>query len=209
MNVLELKKMNNEELNDLAVKLKVEVPKNVKRNELENLVETAAIRHEIELDAKVRAELKVKAEQTLKDAGVTTTKKDFSSPESKAIEASKKVYALFRNIANPGATEKINKGCLHTFTLYDGRVHILPIWLVDNLRKTIAGTEPQYETTPHPVSGEPVSRRTGVSRKYIFEVLNDAEVPKDAQFGVVLDKAILDKLGIVGNQILAEAELQV
>ncbi len=209
MNVLELKKMNNEELNDLALKLKVEVPKNVKRPELENLVEVAAIMHEQEIEAKARATLKVKAEQTLKDAGVTAVKKDFSSPESKAIEASKKVYALFRNIANPGATEKINKGCLHTFTLYDGRVHILPQWLIDNLRKTVAGTEPQYETIPHPVNGEPVSRRTVVSRKDIFEVLSDMEVPKDAVFGVVLDKEILDKLGVVGNQILAEAELQV
>lgn len=205
MNVLELKKMPEQDLKDLAKRLKVDLLPNQTRTQIEDIVEVAVIKREKENEAKASAELQIKAKETLKAAGIKEMSKEFTSPEGEAIKKSKKVYALFRNVSNPGNTEMINKGCMFTFTLWDGRVHILPEWLIKDLTRTMSGTVPQYATKPHPVSGEPVSYQVGVSRKFVFEVLGDA--PEKSEFGVILDQAILDKFGIIGNQIETEAEI--
>jgi len=206
MGLLEIKKLSDDELKDTAKKFKIENYKTMPRYDLEKAVDMALIKWELESQARVKAELKVTADIQLKAAGIGAKKK-FTSPEAEAIEKSKKVYALFNNIENPGNTEHFNKGCVYDFTLYDGKVHILPQWLIDDLTRTISATKPEYITSPHPISKEPISRRSGVKRKFVFQILDDA--PKDSKFGVVLDEKVLKKFNLVGDDILSESKIQV
>ena len=118
------------------------------------------------------------------------------SPETVAIEASKKVYALFRNLEQDDVDISCNVGGKYRFHFWPNKVHVLPEWLIGFYRsnKNPSGTRPHSEYKD--VQGDPniVARMTPMERRarFTFEILGDA--PKDAKFGVVTDEATLSKL---------------
>ncbi len=196
---LELQSKTEEELRGLAKKLKLDP--NIKKGKLADEIEKAAIYRQQELEATATAKLKAEA---AKKMGIDS-KKVHPSPETVAIEGgidpitkkevppSKKVYAIFHNQEQQGVDVTFNKGEKYRFHLWDGKVHILPEWLISNLRKT--AVTPVYENKPHPVTGLSQSTQTGTQQRFVFEVI-PGDVPRNSKFGVVLDDAVLEKLTV-------------
>lgn len=225
---MELHEKNDKELRELAKKLQMTVPKNIDTEDLRVKVERAAIeRHEKvteEVREKLREKAKIKqrlaevkasaellkitikipANPTLLD--VVRFEKELGikkkipkpSPETLAIEASKKVYALFRNLEQDDVDIIENTGGKYRIQLWPDKVHVVPEWLINHYRspKNPSGTYP--ETKYKEVHGHekiaaqmtPIKRR----QRFSFEPLGDA--PKDAKFGVVTDETILSELEV-------------
>lgn len=190
---MDLSKITTTELKKVAKKYKLDLPKDIERAELEDAVEKAAIKHKLSLEAAARAELAVAAQNKL---GIDPKKKHKPSPETihikggilngKKIPPSKKKYYLFHNNEEAGVKVALRKGEKYRFELHDGKIHILPAWLVDNLRRTAVA--PIYEMKPNPITGLPQSVHTGNRPRFGFDELDEA--PDDAVFGVVIDKEI-------------------
>lgn len=224
---MELLTKSREELLEYAEKLKLEYPKNITDEKLREIIETESIRKTVELEEKVRlrlqeqsvmkrdiAEIQAEAalrgikidipqEPTLTD--VLKLKKELNlmikepkaSPETLAIEASKKVYAVFHNREQEDMDVTFNVGGKHWFHLWPEKVHILPEWLIGHLRRTASVPVYDKETVPNPQAikvGGTIEKVVRVAKKqrFLFEVLGDA--PDKASFGVVLDEKILSKL---------------
>lgn len=166
---------------------------------------------EIKAEAGIRGiKIDIPKEPTLVD--IARLKKELNlmikeskpSPETLAIEASKKVYAIFHNREQEDMDVTFCPGGKHWFHLWPEKVHILPEWLIGWLRK--AARYPIYDKTmvPNPQAvkmGGTVEKvgRVGWKQRFLFEVINDdrgqpAKVPDKASFGVVLDPKILSKL---------------
>ncbi len=216
-----------EDLLKLAEKLKLDFPKNITDEKLREAIESEAIKKTVEIEtsvrqrledqskmkrdiAEIRAEAEVRGvkidippEPTLTD--VIRLKKELNmmitepkpSPETLAIEASKKVYAIFTNREQEDMDVSFNVGGKHFFHLWPEKVHILPEWLIGYLRTT--ARYPIYDKTmvPNPEGvkvGDTIEKtgRVGWKRRFSFEVLGDA--PDKASFGVVLEEKILSKL---------------
>lgn len=111
------------------------------------------------------------------------------APETIAIEKSKKVYAVFHNQEERDVDVAFQKGA-YRFELWPEKIHVLPEWLFGNLRETAVA--PIYGRVEDKRTGHEVSERIGSRQRFLFEVIGDA--PPDAEFGVVLDEAILAKL---------------
>lgn len=223
---MELNEKTRDELWELAKKLKLQVAKNIDTEELRTKIEFALIeRHEKtaeEIREKLRnqaklnqrvAEVKASADilkisikipdnPTIMD--VVKLEKELGikkkiakpSPETVAIEASKKVYALFRNLEQEDADITANPGGKYVFHWYPNKVHVMPEWLINfyRSRKNPSGTRPHSEFKD--VSGHDTiaARMTPMERRqrFIFEIIGEA--PKNAKFGIVTDEAILSKL---------------
>lgn len=211
-----------DELFELAKSLKLNPPKNISTERLKDLVERARIAHTIKVEEEVRAELQAKAKLKLDIAEIKATaeinrikldippeptledvirlqkelnikkKEPIPSPETIAIEKSKKVYATFHNQEEEELDVKINPGGVYWFHLFDGHVHVIPEWLIGHCNRQ--AVFPIYEDKPDPVTGQPISVKTGTKRRWIFETHTECEVPKDTPFGVVLDEKVLDKI---------------
>ncbi len=178
---------------------------------------------EIQAEAAVRGvKIDIPKEPTITD--IARLKKELNlminkpkpSPETIAIEGgvdpktgkiippSKKVYAIFHNREQEDMDITFCVGGKHWFHLWPEKVHILPEWLIGQLRKT--ARYPIYDKTmvPNPQAvkmGGTVEKvgRVGWKQRCLFEVINDdrgqpAKVPDNASFGVVLDPEILSKL---------------
>lgn len=180
---MELRDMKESELWELAKKFDLDLPKNTKRPQLENEIEKAHIKRKARLQAEAQAELALEAQKKL---GLDPKKKFKPSPETIAIEKSKRKYYLFHNNEEEGVKVAFRKGPKHRFELFDGKIHVLPEWLVQNLRKT--AIYPQYEFRKNPVTGLEESVHVGNRPRFGFDELGDA--PQDADFGVVVDKEI-------------------
>lgn len=224
---MELLTKSRDELLEYAGKLKLEFPKNISDEKLREMIETEAIRKTVEMETSARLRLEEKSrrerdiaeiqaeaglrgikvdipsEPTLTD--IVRLKKELNmkmtepkpSPETLAIEASKKVYAIFHNREQEDMDVTFNVGGKYNFHLWPEKVHILPEWLIGHLRKT--ARVPIYDKTmvPNPQGikiGETVERtgRVGWKRRFLFETLDKA--PDKASFGVVLDEKTLSKL---------------
>lgn len=119
-------------------------------------------------------------------------------PETgKVIPPSKKIYALFHNREQEDMDVPFNVGGKYFFHLWPEKVHIIPEWLIDYLRRT--ARVPIYDKTmvPNPQGikvGETVEKteRVGWKQRFLFEIIGDA--PDKAPFGVVLDEKTLSKL---------------
>lgn len=223
---MELHEKSREELLEIAKKLKLTVAKNIGLEDLRSKVELAAIERHEKITEEVREKLRLKNkisqriaevkasadllkiaieipdEPTLLD--VVRLEKELGikkkipkpSPETVAIEASKKVYALFRNLEQNDLDVIENTGGKYRIHLYPEKVHVVPEWLINHYRskKNPSGTYP--ETKYKEVHGHekiaaqmtPIIRR----QRFSFEIIGDA--PKDAKFGVVTDEAILSEL---------------
>jgi hypothetical protein len=217
---------NREELWELAKKYKLNVTKNIDTEDLRSKVEFAAIeqyekrseeiREKLRNEAAIRqriAEIKVSADlakvqidvpanPTITD--VVRLEKELGikkkipkpSPETIAIEASKKVYALFRNLEQEDVDVVAIPGGKYKFHLWPDKVHVLPEWLINHYRSkdNLSGTRPHTQYREVQGHEKIAARMTATERRqrFAFEVLGDA--PKNAKFGIVTDEAVLSKL---------------
>ncbi len=223
----ELLTMTKEELKGAAGKLKLDVPKSMNEDDLRNLVTTESIRQTIVLEEKVRLRLQeesrmkrdiadVQAEARVRGikieipdnptlTDVITLKKQLNmsikepkpSPETLAIEASKKVYAIFHNLEQEDMDIPCNVGGKYNFHLYPERTHILPEWVIKHWQKT--ASVPIYEkrmiaALESAQVGQTVeaSTQTGTKKRFLFEIIGEA--PDNSSFGVVLNVETLSSL---------------
>jgi hypothetical protein len=225
---VELLTKTREELLEIGEKLKLEFPKNIPEERLRNMIETEVIKKSVELEEKVRLRLQeqsrmnrdiadIQAEASLRGikieipkepklTDIMRLKKELDlmikepkpSPETLAIEKSKKVYAVFHNREQEDMDiPDFTVGGKHWFHLWPEKVHILPEWLINHWRKTARYPLYGKTTVPNPQGvkvGETIEKvgRIGWKQRFLFEILGDA--PSDASFGVVLDEKILSKL---------------
>lgn len=197
---MELIERSDKELLELAGKYKLPKAKRTKV-ELVEAIEQAAVKHKLKLEAQARAELSKEAEEKLRTLGFDPTKKHKPSFETimieggidpksgKKVEPSKKKYYIFHNQEEEGVRVAFRKGEKYRFELFDGKIHILPDWVVSNLRQT--AVYPIYEQRKNPVTGLEESVHVGNRPRFSFEELEDA--PKDSEFGVVIDRALESK----------------
>lgn len=176
---MELMGRTDAELKKLARDFKIDT-KGLNKMEIVEAIEKAHIKMKIELEAKARAELATKAARAL---GMDPRKKSKPSPETLAIQNSKRKYYVFRNQEEEGVKVTIRKGEKYRFEMHDGRIHCLPVWLVENLRKT--ATYPIYAQRKNPATGLEYSAHVGNRPRFGFDELEDA--PEDTPFGVVID----------------------
>lgn len=224
---MELLTKSREELLEYAKRLELKPPKNITDDRLRIVVETEAIRQteaikqrerlrleeqsrmnreiaEIRAEAAVRG-IKVVIPKEPTTADILGLKKQLNlminepkpSPETIAIEASKKVYALFHNREQEDMDVTFCPGGKYWFHLWPEKVHVLPEWLIGWLRGT--ARYPIYDKTmvPNPQAvktGDTIekSTRVGWKQRFLFEIIGEA--PAKASFGVVLDGKILSKL---------------
>jgi hypothetical protein len=191
MNVNE---MDEKQLREAAKKLQVKVPPNIKRENLEEMVQVAQFKKELELKEKAKAE---RAKDVQKMLNLDPATKAKPSPETIAIANSKKVYAVFHNLEEEGVDVEFNKGCTHNFHWYDQYIHIVPQCLVEENRdrQNPIGKRPIHgmRKDPRIQMANEVSTIIGHKPRYRLEVLGDA--PQEAQFGVIIDKKLYDKFG--------------
>lgn len=120
------------------------------------------------------------------------------SPETLAIEASKRGYYRFTNLRQDDAAHTVNPGGKYYFNLIPDQIHVLPVWLINFCRRK--AVVPTYERVPTGVVPGPDSvgqiaeecRRTGGKARFSFADLGEA--PQDAKFGLVTDTKILSEL---------------
>ncbi len=120
------------------------------------------------------------------------------SPETLAIEASKRGYYKFTNLRQDDAMHTINPGGKYYIDLVPDQVHVLSEFHVKFCRRK--AVVPTYERVPTGVVPGPDSvgqiaeecRRTGGKPRFSFEHLGEA--PQDAKFGMVTDAKILSEL---------------
>ncbi|KKL87248.1 hypothetical protein LCGC14_1936660, partial [marine sediment metagenome] len=220
----ELLLQSKEELLESANKLKFKVDRSSKEDDLRDSIMNESIRQTVEIEERVRlkyqeqrkmkndiAEIRAEAdirhikleipqEPTLTD--IIRLKKQLNlsikelkpSPETIAIEKSKKVYAIFRNLQQKDEDVHFNVGGKYWFHLWPGKVYVIPEWLINYCRRT--AIEPNYEkkilrTLETAQTDEWVEQsvRAESEQRWSFETLGDA--PKDASFGIVVDSDIL------------------
>lgn len=195
---MELIERTDKELKELAKKFKIPGYNKMKKPDLVEAIEKAHIKMKVKLEAEARAELAKEAENKLKALGIDPKKKFKPSHETimieggfdyiskKKVEPSKRKYYTFHNLEEDGVKIPLRKGEKYRFELYDGRIHCLPVWLVENLRKT--ATYPIYAQRINPNTGLEYSAHVGNRPRMGFDELEDA--PDDTPFGVVIDKAL-------------------
>lgn len=218
---------SREELWEDAKKLGLEVAKNIDTEDLRTKVEYAAIERREKVTEEVREKLRAKAiiKQRIAEvkvsaglAGITILipaeptivdvirlekelgikkKEPKPSPETLAIKASKKVYALFRNLEQEDIDIfGVCVGGEYKFDFWHDKVHVLPQWLINQYRSKSnpAGTRPHSEYKEIQGHKDVAAQMTRTERRprFAFEVIGDA--PQGAKFGVVTDEAILSKL---------------
>lgn len=182
--MLELKEKTDEQLHELAKKYGLKFRKNSRREDIEKAIETESIRKTLEIEEQLRAQRLLEVQ---KKFGLDPKRKPKPSPETLAIEKSKRKYYKFLNLEEAKVDVTFRKGEKYRFHIFDSYIHVLPEWLVKNLRHT--ATIPVFEDRPDPLTGHVRSVRTGSRQRFSFEELGDA--PDNAPFGVVLDEEII------------------
>jgi hypothetical protein len=230
---MELLTKTREELLEYAKKLNLELPKTISDDKLRNLIETEAIRKTVELEEMIRLKLQeqsrmkreiaeIQAEAEVRNIAIEIPKeptpKDIialkkqlnlmikepkPSPETIAIEKSKKVYVIFHNMEQEDMDVTFCPGGKYWFHLWPEKVHVLPEWLIGWLGKI--ATYPIYDKkmVPNPQAvkiGDVMERsaKVGSKRRFLFEEVRDKNgvvvyASDKARFGVVLDEKTLSK----------------
>ncbi len=112
------------------------------------------------------------------------------SPETLAIEASKKGYYIFRNLEQDDVDVSCNVGGKHRFDFIPDQVHVLPAWLIGYMRQR--AVFPVYGRVPRADGKGEDTKKTGEKQRFVFEFIEDA--PQEAEFGVVLDESLKARL---------------
>lgn len=220
----ELREKSRKELFEIAKKLELTVAENISDEALFSKVEFALIeQHEIKVE-KIREEIRAKSKLRERVAEIKASadflkisikipddptifdvvrlEKEFGikkkipkpSPETLAIEASKKVYAIFKEPDDVDV--HVNVGGKYNFHFWPEKIHVLPEWLINQYRskKNPFGMRP--ESKYKEISGhEKIAAgmtKVKMRSRFTFEIIGDA--PQDAKFGIVTDKGILSEL---------------
>jgi hypothetical protein len=120
------------------------------------------------------------------------------SPETVAIEASKRGYYVFTNREQDDASHTVNLGGKYFIHLVPDQVHVLSEYHTRRWRQI--AVVPNYQRVPTGVTAGPNTvgqaveecKRVGDKPRFAFEYLGEA--PQDARFGLVTDVKILDEL---------------
>ena len=128
------------------------------------------------------------------------------SPETVAIEKSKRGYYIFTNLEQDDAAHTVNLGGKYTIHLIPDQIHVLSEYHVKKW-KQIAVT-PVYKRVSTGVIGSPDTvgrlaeecKRVGGKPRFSFEFLSEA--PPDATFGLVTDVEILEELRVKEEQFV-------
>lgn len=120
------------------------------------------------------------------------------SPETLAIEASKRGYYIFTNLEQDDAAHTVNPGGKYYINLIPDQIHVLSEWHIKFFRQK--AVVPVYKRVPTGVAPGPDTvgkmaeecKRVGGKPRFSFEYLGEA--PQDAPFGLVTDTKILDGL---------------
>ncbi|KKM81308.1 hypothetical protein LCGC14_1331110 [marine sediment metagenome] len=120
------------------------------------------------------------------------------SPETVAIEASKRGYYIFTNREQDDAAHTVNLGGKYFIHLIPDQIHVLSEYHIKKWRQI--AVVPQYERVETGVAPGPGTvgqmgqecRRVGGKPRFAFEYLGEA--PQEAPFGMVTDMKVLDKI---------------
>lgn len=117
------------------------------------------------------------------------------SPETVAIESSKRGYYIFTNREQDDAAHTVCPGGKYIIHLIPDQIHVLSEFHIKFFRQKAVTPIYQRVTVPGPIiegqMGEEC-KRTGSKPRFAFEQL--AEAPQDAPFGMVTNTKILDEL---------------
>jgi len=116
------------------------------------------------------------------------------SPETLAIEASKKNYYIFRNLEQADVDISCNVGGKYRFDFIPDQLHCLPEYIFHFMRQR--AVVPVYKRVKHEATKEgdfgETTVQDGVRPRFTFELI--AEAPQETPFGVVYDKSLKDRL---------------
>jgi hypothetical protein len=192
---MEFHEATDEQLWGWAKRYDAKATKSMTRLELEEAVQIAVYKHDLALQDRAKAERLKDIKEKL---GLDPQTKAKPAPETIAIVESPKVYAMFMNLEEKGVDVTFNKGCTHTFHLWHGFIHVLPKCIIDESRdmNVPSGKTPVHgkrRSIQHP--GLIIDTIIGHDRRYSFEIL-DEKPPKNAAFGVVLNRKLYEKCGV-------------
>lgn len=169
-----------------------ELDENLERTKLIEAIEIADYKKRLAIESKARAELELETKKQLleeqKKLGIKPSNK--KSPETIAIESSKKAYFLFHNMESPKTERSFIWGDKYHFHLFPEKIHCLPIALIKHLDTDCK--MPVFEKRVDPADGLEKSYISGYTQRFVFQKVSDA--PGDAEFGIVLDDSVLSKL---------------
>ena len=128
------------------------------------------------------------------------------SPETLAIEASKRGYYVFNNLEQDDAAHSPILGGKYLVHLIPGQIHVLSEYHVKKWKQI--AVVPQYQRVDTGVAPGPGTtgqmaqecRRVGDKSRFMFEYLGEA--PQEAPFGMVTDVKILDELKLKEEQFV-------
>lgn len=120
------------------------------------------------------------------------------SPETLAIEASKRGYYIFKNLQQDDAAHTVNPGGKYYINLIPDQILVLSEWHIKFFRQK--AVTPIYKRVPTGLAPGPDTvgemaeecKRVGGKSRFSFEHLGEA--PQNAPFGLVTDTKILDEL---------------
>ncbi len=117
------------------------------------------------------------------------------SPETVAIESSKRGYYIFTNREQDDAAHTVNPGGKYVIHLIPDQIHVLSEAHIKLFRKfAVVPVYKRVKTEGPPIEGQmgEVCKRVESKQRFSFEHLGEA--PQDADFGLVTDTKILDEL---------------
>lgn len=199
---MELFNKTKEQLLDIAKDLNMQIPPKIGLDKLRRKIDREILKRRIQDEAAAHAEATAEAKVAL---GIDDSKPMKPSLEyvgiygginpltGEKVEPSERRYYVFTNQASPDADEQMIPGGVF-FHLFPNRLHVLPVYIVRGWQQTCR--KPRYEDVEDPTAGPrgmggKVSKIVGYTQMYSFE--DRGHAPDDAEFGVVLDEAILSK----------------
>jgi hypothetical protein len=143
---------------------------------------------DVQAEAEIsRVKITIPSEPTLADVVKLEKKLKMKIKEPKpsietlAIEASKKVYATFRNMEeNSKDVDIVSKpGGKYRFECWPGKKHVIPEWLIEYHRKQCVNSIVKNVKN---AEGNEIPTVVGYEERFLWQVHGDA--PADAPFGV-------------------------
>ncbi len=206
--------MTTEQLKQTAKSLNIAVGPNIKADTLRDKIGSALMYKQVRLEEEARQKIRLEYEmktamaeirETAREANVTLEYPDEPtpadivrlkrklgmeilkprpSPETLAIEKSKRAFYKFTNVADPKLDVNPNVGGKYFFHLFPGKTHCLPAWVVKFWEKKCR--TPEYKKVVDPVDGveKHVRDTENEAQRWIFEFKGDA--PDGHEFGIVI-----------------------
>lgn len=112
------------------------------------------------------------------------------SPETLAIDASKKWYYIFRNLEQDDVDVTCCPGGKYRIHLVPNEIHVLSEYHIKFFRQK--AVTPVYDRVPSKDGKRENTQKVGEKQRFTFEPLDVA--PQDAEFGVVHDETLKAKL---------------